>query len=56
MTSKKPPAEQVSRVTLAYPYTDQNGVMHDADSTVDLPPAEAANLLVEGRARAAEKE
>jgi hypothetical protein len=39
------------RVTLAYAYTDKAGKSHDADSTVNLPRAEANDLLHFGRAR-----
>lgn len=41
------------KITLARAYTDAKGRNHKADSTVDLPREEAANLLTEGRARLA---
>jgi hypothetical protein len=43
------------KVTLAYPYTDADGVNHRADTTVSLPVEVAQNLLWNGLARAAEK-
>lgn len=42
------------KVTLAYPFTDAEGVAHRADSTVSLPLEVAKNLLHGGRARPAE--
>ena len=39
------------RVTLAYPYTDEDGKDHKADSTVSLPREAAKNLIHAGRAR-----
>jgi hypothetical protein len=39
------------RVTLAYPYTDADGVAHRADSTISLPRAVASDLVYAGRAR-----
>jgi hypothetical protein len=42
------------KVTLAYPYTDAEGVNHRADSTVSLPLEVAQGLLWNGRARPAE--
>lgn len=44
------PAEKI-RVTLAYPYTDDDGKMHKADSTVSLPREVGKNLIHAGRAR-----
>lgn len=39
------------KITLARAYTDAKGRNHKADSTVDLPREEAANLLFLGLAR-----
>lgn len=39
-------------VTLAYPYTDADGVEHDADSTITLPKHVGKDLIHFGRARA----
>lgn len=39
------------RVTLAYPYTGEDGVAHRADSTISLPLEVGKNLIHSGRAR-----
>lgn len=39
------------KVTLAYPYTSEDGVEHRADSTVSLPRALGNELIYAGRAR-----
>lgn len=44
------------RVTLAREYEPENGKKAKADQTVDLPEAEARNLLYMGYARPAEDE
>lgn len=41
----------MSRVTLAYPFTDDNGTTHDRDATIELPAEAAAELVRTGRAR-----
>ena len=42
------------KVTLAYPYTDEAGKNHRADTSLDLPDSEAIRLLESGRARTAD--
>lgn len=42
------------KVTLAYPYTDEAGKNHRADTSLDLPESEAVRLLHAGRARTAD--
>lgn len=42
------------KVTLAYPYEDADGKMHDPDSTVELEDPVAKGLLHDGLARPAE--
>jgi hypothetical protein len=44
-------AEDKIRVTLAYPYTTEDGVNHRADSTISLPREVANDLIYFGRAR-----
>lgn len=41
----------MKKVTLAYPYTTEDGVEHRADSTISLPREVANDLLYSGRAR-----
>ena len=40
-----------SKVTLAYPYIDEEGKNHKADTTLEVEDAEAARLLYFGLAR-----
>ena len=42
------------KITLAYPWTDADGKTHKADATVDMPDAEAHDLIFFGRARVPE--
>jgi DNA topoisomerase I len=39
------------KVVLAYPYTDEDGELHKADKSIDLPTHEANRLIHAGLAR-----
>lgn len=42
------------KVTLAYPWTDDEGAAHKPDSTVDVDDSTASNLIAKGWARPAD--
>lgn len=44
----------MTRVTLAYPFTDADGKTHDPDKTVDLDEGVAQTLVNDGKARPAD--
>lgn len=45
----------MTSVTLAYPYTTDDGVNHKPDSTIRVPDELAAQLIRDGKARTPDK-